>query len=71
MTQPSLFDPNTTAPQRCQVPDCTAVRPAGQNGLIQGCRHDLDRNAGIVGYRRPKLCVNTIDPATYPWPEGF
>lgn len=70
MTQPGLFDPNTTVDMACPVPGCQAVRFAGQERALT-CRHDLDQASGAIPARRPKACLNTIDPQHAPFPEGF
>lgn len=69
MTQPELFDKQQVTDTVCPVPGCQAIRFAGQQ-RAPTCRHDRDQALGNYG-RRPKQCVNTIDPATSPWPDGF
>lgn len=35
------------------------------------CGHDRDERDYGYTKRRPRQCLNTYDPATAPWPEGF
>lgn len=70
MTQPGLFDPNTTVDMACPVPGCQAVRFAGQERALT-CRHDLDQAAGDVRTPRPRACLNAHDPAHAQFPTGF
>lgn len=56
MTEPQLFDPNTT-----ERPVCPACGTVAKNL----CEHDADIAAGIRDpyTRRPKGCLNAFDPA--------
>lgn len=63
---PALFDPANLAEQRCPVPGCGAIRFPQQNKAIT-CAHDLDPNRR----RRPRECLNRVDPAIAPFPEGY
>lgn len=56
MTEPSLFDPDTTITVQCA--SCGATRQPGQD-RVPTCAHDLEPQG-----KRPKACLNTIDPAT-------
>lgn len=57
----TLFDPDATQPKRCV--DCNTTRK-------NLCEFDADVANGIkkASARRPKTCVNRIDPATAPIP---
>lgn len=65
MNQRKLYDPATTVPTACPVGRCQAIRLPGQTKVIT-CAHDLDPSG-----RRPKQCLNHVDPATAPFPEGY
>lgn len=66
MNQPALFDASKTCPTPCPVGHCAAIRFPSQD-KVPTCAHDLDPEHRA----RPKGCLNTIDPATAPFPEGY
>lgn len=59
-----LFDPRTLEQPRCE--HCGTDRK-------NLCRHDYELDQGLVSRtrKRPKTCLNSYEPATAPWPEGF
>ena len=65
--QAELFDVASTQPQACPTPGCGAIRLAGQTDRIVTCQHDLEPEHR----RRPRACLNAIDPATTSFPEGY
>lgn len=65
-TQRPLFDPTSLQALPCPVPGCQAIRTPGQTGRIITCSHDLDRDG-----RRPRGCLNRVDNAHTPWPQGY
>jgi len=67
VNQPELFDVSRTVPTSCPVGSCQAIRLAGQDGQVPTCQHDLEPDQR----RRPNGCLNTIDPAHTPFPEGY
>lgn len=62
----ALFDPATTVPTSCPVGHCQAIRLPNQQ-RVPTCAHDLDREHGR---KRPRECLNAVDPATSDW-GGF
>jgi hypothetical protein len=64
--QPALFDAARTTPTACPVGHCQAIRLPNQD-KVATCAHDLDPERR----RRPRGCLNTYDPATAPFPEGY
>ena len=50
------------APHRCSR--CGAVDPTL-------CLFDIERADGGPLQRRPRDCINQIDPSTMPFPEGY
>lgn len=68
MSEPlELFDASRVVDAVCPV--CGALRPAGEPRAVD-CQIDRDRDAGAFP-RRPAGCLNAIDPAHAPFPEGF
>jgi hypothetical protein len=61
---PRLFDPATT-----KLPLCGHCNTTRKNL----CRHDADVQHGLIqaSARRPKACLNRIDPANDPFPDGY
>lgn len=68
MNQPDLFDVQRTTTAQCQV--CGATRDPDQPKAI-ACEHDRDQQSGTAPRKRPHNCLNTIDPTTTPFPEGY
>jgi hypothetical protein len=68
VNQPELFDASKTVPTACPVGACAAIRLPGQH-RVPTCAHDLSTEDPRG--KRPRHCLNTIDPATTPFPEGF
>lgn len=69
MTAGRLFDPQRTTTAVCSV--CRATREPHED-RAPACTVDRDRAAGALHHRRrPVGCLNTIDPATTEWPDGF
>ena len=68
MNQPGLFDVARTQTAQCQV--CGATRQPNEP-TAPACAHDRDRQAGTTPRRRPHNCLNTYDPTTAPFPEGY
>lgn len=68
MNQPELFDPAATGPQQCPV--CGATRNPDEPDV--NCEWEQKRDA-LEQYlgRRPRSCLNTYDPATAPFPDGY
>jgi hypothetical protein len=64
MNNPQLFDVQRLGPVECPV--CSATRQPDQPRATQ-CEYDRD----ITLRRRPAACINTTDPATAPFPEGY
>lgn len=60
---PTLFDAAKLAEQRC--PACGAIRFPQQPRAVT-CHHDLNREG-----RRPRGCLNRVDNAHTPWPDGY
>lgn len=58
----ALFDPASTVPQTCQA--CGATRQPDEQ-RAPACAADRDHE------RRPHQCLNRIDNATTPWPDGY
>lgn len=69
MNQAELFDPSRTIATACPVPGCGAVR-LPQQERVPTCAIDQQRATGDWP-RRPQSCLNSVDPATAEWPEGF
>ena len=67
--QTDLFDVSQTVWTACPVGHCQAIRTAGQEGRLLSCAHDLSQREPRG--KRPRHCLNTIDPATTPFPEGY
>jgi len=67
--QRELFDVSRTVATACPVGSCQAIRLAGQDGNVPTCAHDLSRDE--LRGKRPRHCLNTIDPTTAPFPEGY
>lgn len=66
MNEPTLFDPGRIVAQACPVGGCQAIRLPGQD-RVPTCAHDLEPEHR----RRPNGCLNTVDPTTMPFPEGY
>jgi len=66
--QMPMFDVSRTVPTACPVGSCAAIRLPGQD-QVPTCAHDLNRDEPRG--KRPRACLNTIDPATTPFPEGY
>lgn len=65
--QPALFPPATTL---TVCPACQATRQPGEH-KAPACVVDRDRQAGIRTPRRPHNCLNLVDPASAPFPDGY
>lgn len=69
VNQPELFDASMTVATTCSV--CGATRQPDEP-RAPACTVDRDRDAGVHQYRRrPVGCLNQIDNATAPWPDGY
>jgi hypothetical protein len=64
----TLFDPDRTIAVECTV--CGATRQPGEP-TAPSCSVDRDRSAGDTFAKRPRACLNTVDPATAPFPPGY
>ena len=69
MNERPLFDPSTTVATACPVPACGAIRLPGQT-TVPTCHTDQQRALGDW-QRRPRHCLNALDPSTAPFPEGY
>ena len=67
MNQRALFDPATTVPTPCPVGHCQAIRHPGQQKVVT-CAHDQQVATTDIPGRRPRGCLNAIDPAHQPIP---
>lgn len=68
VTEPTLFDVSRTVPTTCPIGHCQAIRLPGQD-RVPTCQHDLSTHEPRG--KRPRHCLNTIDPATTPFPDGY
>ncbi len=68
MNQAELFDVARTTTAQCAT--CGATRQPTEP-TAPACAYDRDRQAGTTPRRRPHNCLNTYDPTTAPFPEGY
>lgn len=57
-----LLDPSQTVPTPCPVGHCPAIRYPGQERVLT-CSHDKNVATTDAPGRRPRSCLNTIDPS--------
>ena len=65
--QPALFPADQLA---TECPVCGATKQP-HDEKAEACTVDRDRAIGLPYRRRPRACLNSHDPTTTPFPEGF